>query len=86
MGSQVPLGRRCRWPLLATVRPEANEIHLKETLGSTELLELHSRSFPSPIGRIESLCPPLRFRMLLHGDSANELTFVIVRGNLPDGL
>jgi hypothetical protein len=39
-----------------------------------------------PIGRIESLCPPLRFRMLLHGDSANKLTFVIIRCNLPDGL
>jgi hypothetical protein len=30
-------------------------------------LELHSRSFPKPIKRIESLCP-LRFRMLLGKD------------------
>jgi hypothetical protein len=46
---------------------------LKEALDNTELLEIHSRSFPKPIGRIESLRPVLRFRVFLGGDGAIEL-------------
>ena len=49
--------------------------NLKEALGDTEVWELHSRSFPRPIGRIESL-HSLRFRVLLGGDGANELEVV----------
>ena len=46
----------------------------KEALGNTEVLEIHSRSFPKPFGRIESLCP-LRFRVLL-GRGEYELEFL----------
>ena len=40
---------------------------LNEALGNLELFELHSRSCPKPIGRIESLCSALRFRSPARG-------------------
>ena len=46
---------------------------LKEALGNTELLELHSRSFPKAVGRIESLHLALRFRIPLGSDEVSEL-------------
>ncbi len=36
----------------------------------------HSRSFPNPFKRIESLRPALRFRVFLGADDANELEVV----------
>ena len=45
---------------------------LEDALGHTEQLDLHSRSFPNPIERIESLRPALRFRVPL-GEGAHEL-------------
>ena len=52
-------------------------VELEHTLDRTELPDLHSRSFPKPFERIESLrSPPLRFRVFLGGDGANELEVV----------
>jgi hypothetical protein len=43
--------------------------------GPTELLDLHWRSFSKPFERIESLCPLLRFRVLLGGGRSGEVRF-----------
>jgi hypothetical protein len=42
----------------------------------TELPNLHARSFAKPFERIESLCPPLHFRVLLGSESTHKLEVV----------